>query len=149
MQVYNDSFNLQRFIDAQESVYGNVLQELRNGAKRTHWMWFIFPQLLGLGRSERARRFAISGLAEASAYLAHPVLGVRLAECTQLVNEISDKSIQSIFGAPDDMKFLSCMTLFAHATPDNETFERALLKYFSGVHDPLTVEKIKASMHRK
>ncbi len=112
-----DPFNLQRFVEAQEPVFGQVCAELRRGRKRTHWMWFVFPQIAGLGRSWLASEFAVSSRGEAAAYLNHPVLGPRLRECTRLVNLIEGCRIEQIFGYPDDMKFRSCMTLFAHAKP--------------------------------
>src|SRR6188472_207148 len=115
----DDPYDLQRFVDAQNPVYHRVCSELRDGRKRTHWLWFVFPQLAGLGSSQPARKFAISSLAEATAYLAHPILGPRLVECTVLVNELEDRSIEQIFGYPDDLKFRSSMTLFAHATAGN------------------------------
>ena len=118
----NDPYDLQRFVDAQKRVFDAVRSELRAGHKRTHWMWFIFPQLRGLGRSHMAHRYGISALAEATAYVRHPLLGSRLRECTQLVNEVKERSVAQIFGSPDDMKFHSCMTLFARATPDNAPF---------------------------
>jgi uncharacterized protein (DUF1810 family) len=111
----DDPYDLQRFVAAQAAVYPEVLAELGAGEKRSHWMWFIFPQLAGLGRSATARRYALSSLAEARAYLAHPLLGARLRECTQLVNEVTGRSAAQIFGFPDELKFHSCMTLFAHA----------------------------------
>lgn len=134
----NDPFHLQRFVDAQNPVYGNVLEELRAGCKRSHWMWFIFPQLAGLGSSSMARKFGISSLKEAEAYLNHEVLGFRLRECSALAVQINDRTAHQIFGDPDDMKFRSCMTLFARTTQDNQVFQEALLKYFAGAPDPRT-----------
>jgi len=133
----NDPYDLQRFVDAQKRVFDAVRSELRAGHKRTHWMWFIFPQLRGLGRSHMAHQYGISTLAEATAYMRHPVLGSRLQECTQLVNEVKERSVAQIFGSPDDMKFHSCMTLFARATPDNDPFVTALNRFFAGQEDPL------------
>ena len=121
----SDLFNLVRFIEAQAPVYSRVCSELRQGRKVSHWMWFVFPQIEGLGRSGMARKFAISSLEEARAYLDHPVLGPRLRECTRLVCQISETTIQEIFGSPDDMKFRSCMTLFSRADGDNGTFQDA------------------------
>lgn len=121
------TFNLDRFLDAQARVYDEVLSELRDGRKRTHWMWFIFPQMAGLGRSETSRFYAIGSRAEAEAYLAHPVLGARLRECTELVNAIEGRSANAIFGSPDDLKFCSCMTLFAPI--EGGVFDEALRKY--------------------
>ena len=139
----DDPHNLQRFVGAQSSVYAQVCSELRDGRKRTHWMWFIFPQIEGLGYSELARRFAISSLQEAQAYLAHPILGPRLRECTRLVNQAGGRSIEQIFGSPDDLKFHSSMTLFARAAPDDEqVFDEALRKYFGGQPDPATLERL-------
>ena len=138
----NDPFNLSRFLEAQDSVFVDVLYELRAGRKRTHWMWFVFPQIRGLGRSPMSEIFAISSLQEAKAYLAHPILGPRLKECTQLVNAVEGHSISQIFGNPDDMKFRSCMTLFAQATGDNKIFQDALQKHFGGKPDPMTIELI-------
>jgi len=135
-------YNLQRFIEAQDPIFQQVLSELRAGRKRSHWMWFIFPQVRGLGRSPTAIEYAISCLDEARAYLAHPVLGPRLRECTQLVILVENRSVAQIFGSPDDMKFRSCMTLFAQASPEDTTFVRALQKFFRGVPDELTLDRL-------
>jgi uncharacterized protein (DUF1810 family) len=132
--------DLQRFVDAQDPVFEQVCAELREGQKRGHWMWFVFPQLRGLGHSQMATRFAISSLQEAEAYLKHPVLGPRLRECTRLVNLVEERSIDQIFGYPDDLKFRSSMTLFASATSENQIFKDALQKYFGGKPDRLTIE---------
>ncbi|MGO9231778.1 MAG: DUF1810 domain-containing protein [Bryobacteraceae bacterium] len=137
-----DPHNLQRFVDAQNPVYGQVCAELRAGRKRSHWMWFVFPQIQGLGYSPLARKFAISSLEEAKAYLDHPILGPRLRECCRLVNLVEGRSIEEIFGYPDDLKFRSAMTLFAHAGPDNRIFQDALEKYCDGEDDPLTIERL-------
>jgi uncharacterized protein (DUF1810 family) len=134
-----DSFDLQRFVDAQAPVYETVLSELRAGVKRSHWIWFIFPQLAGLGRSPTAARFAISSLAEAAAYLNHDVLGPRLRECARLVIAIDGLSVNEIFGSPDDLKLRSSMTLFAHATADNADFVELLNKFYGGRQDPATL----------
>lgn len=134
--------DLERFVQAQEPVIGQVLQELRAGRKASHWMWFVFPQLQGLGRSPMARRFAIASRAEAQAYLAHPVLGPRLRECTRLVNAVEGRGIEAILGYPDHLKFRSCMTLFAQASADDRVFTDALRKYFAGEYDPLTLERL-------
>jgi len=131
----NDPFNLQRFVDAQSPIFDQVCSELRGGAKRSHWMWFIFPQIEGLGYSQLARKFAISSREEAVAYLEHPILGPRLIECTTLVNLIEDRAIEQIFSHPDDLKFRSCMTLFGDIT-GNQVFVDALSKYFKGKSDP-------------
>jgi uncharacterized protein (DUF1810 family) len=138
----SDPYDLQRFVDAQDPVYDKVRAELRDGSKRSHWMWFIFPQIMGLGSSPLARRFAISSLSEATAFLEHPILGRRLAECTMLVNRVEWRPIGQIFGSPDDLKFRSSMTLFAHATPDNRVFLDALQKYFKGEFDPATLSRL-------
>jgi uncharacterized protein (DUF1810 family) len=137
-----DPYHLQRFVDAQNPVYGKVCAELRDGRKRSHWMWFIFPQIMGLGSSPLARKFAISSLAEAAAYLQHPILGPRLIECTRLVNLIEGRPIQQIFGYPDDLKFRSSMTLFAHAAGESQLFVDALQKYFKGEFDPTTLARL-------
>ena len=138
----SDPNDLQRFVDAQNPVYDKVRAELREGRKRSHWMWFIFPQIMGLGSSPLARRFAISSLSEATAFLEHPILGPRLAECTRLLNRVEGHPIEQIFGSPDDLKFRSSMTLFAHATPDNRVFLDALQKYFKGEFDPATLSRL-------
>jgi uncharacterized protein (DUF1810 family) len=140
----NDPYNLQRFVDAQNPVYDKVCSELRDGRKKSHWMWFIFPQIEGLGSSPLARKFAISSLGEAAAYLAHPILGPRLAACARLVNLVERGPIEQIFGYPDDLKLRSSMTLFAHAAPDNQVFTDALQKYFSGEFDPATLARLQA-----
>ncbi|WP_460842071.1 DUF1810 domain-containing protein [Noviherbaspirillum agri] len=139
----DDPFHLQRFLDAQAPVYGTACSELQSGKKQSHWMWFIFPQIAGLGRSAVARLYAISTLDEAKAYLAHPVLGFRLRECSQLVAAIEGRTIEEIFGYPDDLKFRSSMTLFACATPDNAIFNTCLEKYFEGQRDPATLALLK------
>ncbi len=137
-----DPFNLRRFVDAQGPVFEQACAELRNGAKRSHWMWFIFPQIQGLGRSETARRFALSSRREAEAYLRHPVLGPRLRECSQLARLVDGRTARQIFGQTDGLKFRSCMTLFASITADNEVFQAALQKYFAGEPDDLTLAKL-------
>jgi len=138
----NDPYDLQRFVDAQDSVYEEVCFELRDGYKRSHWMWFIFPQIKGLGHSPLANKFAISSLQEAEAFLDHPILGPRLRECTQLVSLVEGRLIDQILGHTDGLKFRSSMTLFAHATQDNEVFNLALQKYFRAEFDPLTLERL-------
>jgi len=135
-----DRYNLQRFLAAQAPVYDTVLDELRAGRKSSHWIWFIFPQIAGLGRSGTAQQFAIGSLDEAKAYLQHPVLGPRLRECTQLVLDVNGRSAEEIFSSPDNMKFRSCLTLFMAATTDNKIFKDALLKYFDGKPDQLTLD---------
>ncbi|MEQ1792992.1 MAG: DUF1810 domain-containing protein [Nitrospira sp.] len=135
-----DGYNLQRFLDAQERTYDTVLDKLRAGRKSSHWIWLIFPQITGLGHSAMAQTFAIASLDEAKAYLQHPVLGPRLRECTQLVLNVNGRSAEEIFPYPDNLKFRSCMTLFMTATPDNTIFKDALLKYFGGKPDQLTLD---------
>ena len=138
----NDPYDLQRFVAAQDTVFKQVCKELQAGCKSSHWMWFIFPQIDGLGHSPLAKRFAITSLQEAKVYIAHSILGPRLRECTQLVNAIEGRSIEQIFGYPDDLKFQSCMTLFAHATSDHQIFITALNKYFDGKFDELTIARL-------
>ncbi|HEY1147211.1 MAG TPA: DUF1810 domain-containing protein [Pseudoduganella sp.] len=137
-----DEFDLQRFVDAQHDVYGSVRAELSAGRKRSHWMWFIFPQLAGLGFSAMAERYAISGLAEARAYLAHPLLGARLRECCALVLALQETTAHAIFGSPDDMKFRSSLTLFAQAAPDEPLFSDCLRRYFGGQPDQATLDRL-------
>jgi len=139
----DDPHNLQRFVEAQQPVFTGVLAELKHGSKRGHWMWFIFPQLKGLGMTAQSNFFGIASLQEAAAYLQHSVLGPRLKQCTQLVNAVEGRSAEDIFGHIDAMKFRSSMTLFAQATPDNEIFTDALEKYFAGEFDPLTIEYLR------
>ncbi|MFL6863696.1 MAG: DUF1810 domain-containing protein [Allosphingosinicella sp.] len=137
-----ESFNLQRFLDAQAPVYRQVLAELGAGAKRSHWMWFVFPQIAGLGRSETARFFAVGSRAEAAAYLAHPILGPRLRECCRLAIAVEGRSAREIFGSPDDMKFRSSLTLFAAVAPDDTVFSEALRKFFGGEADAATLARL-------
>ena len=143
MESASDPFDLQRFVDAQERVYDGVLGELRAGRKRSHWIWFIFPQVAGLGSSPTAARYAISSLDEARAYLRHEVLGPRLHECARLVTGVQARSIGEIFRSPDDLKVRSSMTLFAHATADNHGFVHLLERYYDGEEDPLTLERLR------
>ena len=140
--MQSDPYNLSRFVEAQDPVYRRVLTELGLGCKTSHWMWYVFPQIEGLGRTAMSRRFAISSLEEARAYLQHQVLGPRLEESTRLVCEVSGKTIHEIFGSPDDVKFRSSMTLFAIAAANHGIFDDALQKYFAGQKDPLTLERI-------
>jgi uncharacterized protein (DUF1810 family) len=137
-----DPYNLQRFVDAQQPVYEEVVRELRQGDKRTHWMWFIFPQIQGIGNSPTAQYYAISGIDEARSYLSHPVLGPRLRECTEIVNGVQGRSLDAIFGYPDNLKFRSSMTLFQRASEDGAVFESALRKYCGGEKDPLTLSRL-------
>ena len=138
----DDRFQLRRFVDAQEPVYETVLSELRAGRKRSHWMWFIFPQISGLAHSVTSQTFAVSSLAEAAAYLAHPILGPRLRECAALVASIEARSVHEIFDYPDDLKFHSSMTLFADAAPREPVFAACLQKYFGGQRDPRTLARL-------
>ena len=137
--LVQENYDLERFVDAQACVYGDVLGELRQGRKRTHWMWFIFPQIVGLGSSPMAQVYAIGSLDEAKAYLQHPVLGERLVECTRLVNAVANASAQEIFGTPDDLKFRSSMTLFDEAADDASLFRAALNRYYAGEADQRTL----------
>ncbi len=136
----SDPFNLERFVHAQDEVYARVVLELSAGEKRSHWMWFVFPQLRGLGHSVQADFFGMCSLAEAEAYWKHPVLGPRLEQCTRLVNLVDGRPIDEIFGLPDDLKFRSSMTLFARAAPETPIFSQALEKYFGAEPDPMTME---------
>ena len=138
-----DPYNLQRFVDAQDPVIEDVTEELRSGRKRTHWMWYVFPQLEGLGRSQMARRYAISSREEAEAYLAHSILGPRLRECTELVNAMEGRSANDVFGSPDDLKFRSSMTLFETVADDPTPFRTALERYYDGEPDPKTLELLR------
>src|SRR5579864_3342394 len=131
-----DPFDLERFVVAQAPVIERVRIELAAGRKQSHWMWFVFPQIAGLGHSPMAQRYAIASLA-------HPLLGARLRECTEFVLAVHGKTVHDLFGSPDDLKFRSCMTLFAEAAPDEELFAAALAKYFSGVADAATVSLIR------
>jgi uncharacterized protein (DUF1810 family) len=133
---------LKRFDDAQNGVYESVCAELRSGRKSSHWMWFIFPQMRGLGFSSTANFYGISSRAEAEAYLVHPVLGPRLRECTRLVNLITKSTAHDIFGYPDDLKFRSSMTLFASITEKDDVFQQALDRYFDGEPDSKTLQLI-------
>ena len=135
-------FNLERFVDAQHGIYDTALAELRAGHKRTHWMWFIFPQIEGLGHSAMAQRYAILSADEAAAYLAHPVLGPRLRACAAAVASHHDRGVDEIFGHPDNLKFHSSMTLFADIAPDEAIFQTCLDQFFDGRPDPATLERL-------
>ena len=137
----SDPYNLKPFIEAQAQIWGRVVAELSQGQKQSHWMWFVFPQIAGLGHSPMAQMYAITSLDEARAYLAHPILGARLREVTQLVLNIPDRSAHAIFGSPDDLKFRSSMTLFDAVAP-NDIFAAALRQYFDGERDQLTLDRI-------
>jgi uncharacterized protein (DUF1810 family) len=136
--------DLSRFVAAQTPVIADALAELRAGRKRSHWMWFVFPQLRALGRSPTALRYGLADLAEARAYLAHPLLGPRLVECTRAVLGVEGRTAHDILGSPDDLKFRSCMTLFAAADPAEPLFVQALTRFFEGQPDPLTLELLAA-----
>lgn len=143
-----DQFDLQRFVDAQAGVYADVCAELRAGRKRSHWIWFIFPQLRGLGRSSTADHYGIGSLREAGAYLAHDVLGPRLRECVRLVSQVDGRSAEQIFGRPDCLKVRSSMTLFVVAAADEAQradFQAVLDKFYDGLGDPLTLEMLSAA----
>jgi uncharacterized protein (DUF1810 family) len=139
-QSSGDVFELERFVSAQADLIEQVCRELADGQKRTHWMWFVFPQLRGLGQSATAHRYGLSGLEEAHAYLQHPVLGPRLVECTSLVNAVRHRSAHDIFGSPDDLKFRSSMSLFSRVPRSSPVFLWALENYFGGVPDPRTLQ---------
>ena len=141
MSLSNDPYDLDRFVRAQAADYDRALSELRGGKKRSHWMWYIFPQIEGLGQSPMSHRYSIKSAAEARAYLDHPVLGLRLRECAAAVNGIAGRSALEIFGSPDDMKLRSCATLFANVSDDN-VFEQVLQKYFNGQHDQETLRRL-------
>jgi uncharacterized protein (DUF1810 family) len=143
MAVLGDRLNLRRFVEAQDGVYGQVCAELRAGQKRSHWMWFVFPQIRGLGSSEMAARYGISGREEGRAYLDHAVLGPRLLECAGIVVGLEGKTVTEIFGYPDDLKFHSSMTLFGEVEgPAERVFHQALKKYFGGKTDQATLERL-------
>lgn len=143
MSPEDDAGPFRNFLEAQAPVYGEVLEELGRGRKETHWMWFVFPQLAGLGRSQMSRRYGLSSLGEAALYAAHPVLGRRLRECTRLVAGHAGMSAREMFGQPDDMKFRSSMTLFEAAVPAEPLFAQAVERFFGGVRDELTLDLIR------
>ena len=140
-----DPYDLTRFVWAQADDYERALSEIRGGEKRSHWMWYIFPQFDGLGSSPTAKRYAIKSVAEARAYLAHPVLGARLVSCAEAVLAVRGKSAHEIFGSPDDLKLRSCATLFAHVSPAGSVFERLLDAYFRGARDGETLRLLGAA----
>ena len=142
----NDPYDLARFIEAQNRSIDQVQKELQEGRKQSHWMWFIFPQLKGLGHSAMANRYGIASGKEAEAYLEHPTLGSRLRHCTSLVLSVQGRSIEQIFGDPDDLKFRSSMTLFASVDSESAIFKNALKKYFAGKPDQLTIERLKGEI---
>ena len=141
----SDPYHLQRFVRAQDLNFESAREELRRGRKTTHWIWYVFPQAEGLGHSSTSQNFAIKSKAEALAYLAHPVLGPRLRECTDIVNALDGLSAHQIFGSPDDMKFRSSMTLFHTVSPEIAVFNEALQKYFGGELDPRTLDLMRAN----
>jgi uncharacterized protein (DUF1810 family) len=140
MTATRDPFDLDRFLVAQEVQYDAALAEIRDGRKRSHWMWYVFPQIAGLGLSEMSQRYAIRSAAEARAYLEHPMLGPRLVECFEAVLGVAGRTAGEIFGSPDDLKLRSCATLFASVSPPESVFERMLDRYFAGERDRRTVE---------
>ena len=141
----DDTFDLARFVAAQNNSYAAALEEIRAGRKQTHWMWFVFPQLQGLGSSSTARFYAIKNAAEAEAYLAHPVLGPRLLEISDALLGVEGKSASEIFGSPDDLKLRSCATLFASVSERGSVFEQVLEKFFNGIPDPETVRLLRGA----
>ena len=143
-QTQADPYNLQRFVLAQDLVFPQVLFELKQGEKKQHWMWFIFPQIKGLGRSEAAGFYALESRAEAKAYLGHPILGVRLVQCTQLTLDGEGCVAEKIFGSTDACKFKSSMTLFTSVAPNQQVFQDALAKFYGGEFDPMTLAKMKS-----
>jgi uncharacterized protein (DUF1810 family) len=140
----DDRFDLQRFVDAQDGggTYTRAIEELRQGSKRTHWMWFVFPQIAGLGQSPTARRYAIAGLDEARAYLGHPVLGERLVECARILLDLGATDPVAVLGGIDAQKLRSSMTLFSRADPDQAVFDEVLTRYFRGEHDEATIARL-------
>lgn len=145
MSGSSDPFDLERFVRAQARTYEAALAEIRSGRKCSHWMWYVFPQIAGLGVSETSRHYAIGSAAEARAYLAHPVIGPRLVECVEAVLKVQGRSAREIFGSPDDRKLRSCATLFAQVSPPRSVFERLLEKYYEGEQDARTQELLKGS----
>lgn len=135
----SDPYNLKRFVDAQERGYVSALDEIRHGEKESHWIWFVFPQITGLGRSATSQHYALRDLAEAEAYLRHPLLGERLTECFRAALSVQGRSVREIFGSPDDLKFHSSATLFACITPGDPVFQQALDRYFQGRRDGATL----------
>ena len=145
----NDPHNLRRFVQAQESDYEQALYEIRSGRKRSHWMWYVFPQFEGLGVSWTSHRYSVKSLAETEAYLAHPVLGPRLVECAEAALRIEGRSAEEIFGSPDDLKLRSCATLFAFVSPEGSVFHRLIDKYFHGRSDDRTLLLIRETQKRQ
>lgn len=141
----SDEHGLDRFVQAQEGCYSRALAEIKNGRKVSHWMWYVFPQFLGLGQSEMSRRYAIASVAEAKAYLEHPILGPRLRECCEAALSVEGRSAHQIFGSPDDLKLNSCATLFARVSPGGSVFHRVLDKFFDGTSDDKTLRLMQAA----
>jgi uncharacterized protein (DUF1810 family) len=141
----DDPYDLSRFLQGQQPIYGLALSELRSGRKQSHWMWFVFPQFVGLGSSPTSRHYAIKTLAEAEAYLEHPVLGPRLTECAEALLSVKAGSAADIFGSPDDLKLRSSATLFAHVSPTGSVFERVLARYFPDGPDQRTLRLLEAA----
>ncbi|MCH8846947.1 MAG: DUF1810 domain-containing protein [Proteobacteria bacterium] len=141
----NDIYQLQRFLDAQEAVYPDVVRELRGGRKESHWMWYIFPQVKGLGKSHISQKYALGSLDEATAYVQHPILGNRLHECTEIVVSTEESTVEQIFGYPDYLKFHSSMTLFSQVKNHHPLFDSALKKYFDNKKDQFTLETLGGS----
>lgn len=135
----SDVYNLNRFVQAQQSVYEQALSEIKSGKKRSHWMWYVFPQFDGLGLSDTSKRYSIKSIAEAKAYLSHPILGSRLIECAEAVLSIEGRTANEIFGSPDDMKLKSCATLFSSVSPGKSVFDQLLDKFFQGERDDRTL----------
>ena len=142
----DDPHDLKRFVDAQRDVYALALSEIVAGRKRTHWMWYVFPQVAGLGSSPKAKRYAIRSKAEALAYVGHPVLGPRLLEIAQAALAVSGRTAHEIFGSPDDAKLRSCATLFASVLPPGSVFDQLLVKYFAGARDERTIDLLETSI---
>jgi uncharacterized protein (DUF1810 family) len=136
------SYDLDRFVRAQDPTFAQVLSQLENGRKTSHWMWFVFPQIAGLGMSAMSQKYAIASLEEARAYLAHPRLGPRLRQCVAALLTVPGRTAHEIFGSPDDLKLHSSLTLFAHAAPDDGLFRRALERFFAGAEDRATLDRI-------
>jgi len=143
-----DPYNLARFVQAQEEDYGQALSEITSGRKQSHWMWYVFPQFDGLGFSPTSRMYSIKSIAEAQAYLAHPILGRRLVECAEATLGIVDRSVEDIFGSPDDMKLRSCATLFASISPEGSVFHRIIDRFFHGEHDAKTLRLLAEAKER-
>jgi len=146
MKEFSDPYQLQRFLDAQDPIYDEVITELRSGEKHSHWMWFIFPQVEGLGTSPTSRFYAIKSLAEAEGFLEHPILGARLLECCQTLLGVQFRSAFEIFGHPDDWKLQSSMTLFSIVSPAPVPFDQVLERYFEGIRDERTIQIVKGWM---